>query len=154
MKRNVLSSLEEVLLAIIEICDNDEKVNSIGDLLEQFTDANVDLYSEAYMVDSDIYYSCLSLVDLLDTIARGKGISFSAGDIQEYAIRYLASVYIPERSRENIHTLKPEVCFIALKNNNLVFATGSSADTDLESRWARHQECVKFFKNKYLVGDA
>lgn len=150
MIRSILTSKDEVLLAVLELCE-DRKDISIDELVGSFTDyAVAEDFPKEYTVESRLYCNMLYMVDLLDRIAESKGISFTTQDIVEYIIRYFASVYMPDRSREDYTTLKPEVLGRVLEDTDFNFAEdfwgGGSSEEDV---WRVHQRSVEDFKKKY-----
>ena len=75
MIRSILTSKDEVLLAVLELCENRKDIG-IDELVGSFTDyAVAEDFPQEYTVESRLYCNMLYMVDLLDRIAESKGIS-------------------------------------------------------------------------------
>lgn len=157
-ERHIIRNTEELLIAIAEVCeDEDGSIRDIGisEIESSFTCKDSELYPMAYRVDTELYERFLYMIDLFDRISSGHNFKFTARDITGYIVGYLASIYMPERSREDLLTLRSDVYRVVLENNSgfrflqdeLLYEVGDANDI-----YIQRQRKVDNFVKKYLWG--
>lgn len=164
MVRSILNSWDQVMLAVLELCedrDGELLLFPVEDIVSSFADSDAgNTFPDAYLVRPQIYYSFLHLVDFLYNVAESKGVEFDSKDLSEYIIRYFASKYVLEGSalekfKGKYFDMKSEVYCRVLENVDFDFAVGSwvAEDSELENRWHKHQVSVDRFKKRYLSSE-